>query len=480
MQLLCLIRHCSFLLFQHLSGSRAADYAARRAGGEQENLRRAQSHRESPPPAQQSSSYEARSFEWGADTGHSDSWSSERRPVSPDPRIVRRRSVDYASRRSGGDPENQRRSSSPVTQRRVSRDPAPQNGSYSSYTSNTSPSSLHPPQGGPKMDPRVQRRKSVNYEARRSGSTRGRSAPVRRSSSRRVSTRQVPSEPLTNANPTQYRSSSSEPHVLPRKSVDYSARRTGGDPENARRRIAASPGSAASRNPAPSVIQRKSVDYASRRSGGQEENLRRRSQDFSIPPGSGAPPQVPVTASEALERVRQLASRRRSVPDYASRRSSASAQEYNTRHRSTSSPPAPSASAPASSNGAAYDSNYSSNNGAARRAEERANKPYIARKSVPSYASRRSQDFPGRPGDPRRRRSMARFTLAEVKTALANRKRSLSGTSKLAAMCLNNACLVPIRLTCSSALVYVLLEVASECLRLHCFLNVQRMIHQEL
>lgn len=150
--------------------------------------------------------------------------------------------------------------------------------------------------------------------------------------------------------------------------------------------------------------------------------MRWRSADFSIPPGSGAPPDVPVTASEALERVRQMAARRRSTPDYAARRS-ASTDENNTgRHSSRRTPVAPPVAPPASGNG--HHSSLDHSNGTAQRAEQRANKPYIARKSVPSYASRRSQDFQGRPGDPRRRRSMARFTLAEVKSALANRKRN--------------------------------------------------------
>lgn len=163
--------------------------------------------------------------------------------------------------------------------------------------------------------------------------------------------------------------------------------------------------------------------------------MRRRSEDFSIPPGSGTPPEVPVTASEALERVRQMAARRRSTRDYASRRSASTDEHNNGRRSSMSSPVAPPSAPPvappASGNG--HHSSYDHSNGTAKRAEQRANKPYIARKSVPSYASRRSQDFQGRPGDPRRRRSMARFTLAEVKSALANRKRS-SG-AYLAASC---------------------------------------------
>jgi hypothetical protein len=419
-----------FLRFSIMNSSReplpcVADYGARRAGGEQENLRRAQ-RRESPPPAQQSSAYEQQSLGWGADTGREDSRHAERRSVAPDPRNVRRRSVEYASRRSGGDPENQRRRSSSAMPRHV---PPTQNGAYSSsYISDAAYSSLPPPADGPKMDPRVQRRQSVDYAARRSGSGRASSAPAQRSSRGHVITRQVPSEPSSSSGGS-YNSSShgASPHVVPRQSVDYSARR-GGDPENTRRRIAASP-SASTRALTPSVISRKTTDYASRRSGGQEENLRRRSQDFSIPPGSGSPPQVPVTASEALERVRQLAARRRSTPDYAARVSSTTQGYNNGLRRGSSSPTAaPRVALSASSNGV-HHSSYDHSNSTAKRAEERANKPYIARKSVPSYASRRSQDFTDhRPGDPRRRRSMARFTLAEVKTALANRKRSQSGT----------------------------------------------------
>lgn len=403
-----------------------ADYGARRAGGEQENVRRAQDHRESPPPAQQSSPYEEGASGWGADTGQADSWQADRPAASVDPRNARRRSVDYASRRGGSDPENQRRRrSSSAAQRRVSRSSPSQNGAQpSSYTSDSSYTSSLPPPSGPKIDPRVQRRQSVDYAARRSGSGRARSTPSNRSTSGPVSTRQVPSEPASS--PRDF-STRQTPRAMPRESVDYSARHARVDPENARRHIAASPASSTS-TPAPSVIRRKSGDYAARRSGGQEENLRRRSEEFSIPPGSGTPPQVPVTASEALERVRELAARRRITPDYAARRSSLSPDLTNGRRRSVSTPPvvppvAPPVAPPASSNGANHSS-YGHGNGTAKRAEERAAKPYIARKSVPSYASRRSEDFQGRPGHPGRRRSMARFTLAEVKSALANRKRS--------------------------------------------------------
>lgn len=98
---------------------RSTDYSSRRSGGDEENQRRSRDYR-SPtqaPPRQAPTSY---AQEPPVPSRTQNSYSAP--PAQPSqPRIVpKRQSVDYASRRSGGQEENLRRSrdfSSPGSKR---------------------------------------------------------------------------------------------------------------------------------------------------------------------------------------------------------------------------------------------------------------------------------------------------------------------------------------------------------------------------
>ena len=95
---------------------RSTDYSSRRSGGQEENQRRSGDYSSPTPRRQQqpSSSHAPQS------PASSQSYS----PRASTPRIERKRSFDYPSRRAGGQEENQRRSgdfTSPSGGRGVSR-----------------------------------------------------------------------------------------------------------------------------------------------------------------------------------------------------------------------------------------------------------------------------------------------------------------------------------------------------------------------
>eukprot|EP00892_Ulva_mutabilis_P010746 jgi/Ulvmu1/8043/UM004_0280.1 len=512
---------CSTALRRDLRRSarpRRPDYASRRSGSDEENVRRASRGNLSriKVSSPSTASPESPSLGWG--TQHqSDSHQSGNGGSAQDFRSQQRRSASYASRRSGSDPENERRrsgSSSPSffdsgaqptspssssdsrphvdqrVQRRRSIDRASRrNGSNGAGRRADSPS-MTPPQSArdtaspspahnsPHIDPRVRRRRSINYAARRSGSDGGSvrrrsttpakptSSPamdprverrrsmdyasrrsdsdVSRASARSSSPSTSPGDPprtayrdprvqrrasldyasrrsASNGSSARRRSPSShsppapassatparsmphmDPRVQKRRSIDYSGRRGGQDSDTGRRFVAPTAQQPPRQQGGHPYVQRKSADYASRRTGQDEENQRRRSGD-----GPGLPEST-AAAPSAAPQPRRSADRRRRTPDYAARRGG-----EVTRRRSSIYSRSPAAGA---RRGVAADAR--TNNGADERA--RSSKPYIARKAIPTYQSRRSRDFA------QRRRSM-RFTMKEVRSALEAHSRRTGG-----------------------------------------------------
>lgn len=284
-----------------------ADYASRRAGGEEENRRRSgdvyasQSSGRSPSPSAYDSSPPQTSYGTGAASRGT-------------PHVQRRKSQDYAARRAGGEDENRRRSqdtfaSSSSSYGASSQDRYARNGitveepEYRRseeryyYEEDEEEEEEKPVRGyggggggaRPRPSPQVLRRRSADYRARRSG---GQEENVRRS-------RDFSAPSSYSQNGARYEPERRESYDEPprRRSVDYSSRRGGGQEENRRRsgdQTFQPIGNAADRampRPNPQVQRRRSVDYAARRSGNQEENARR-SGDYRSP--GTAPPRRSV------------------------------------------------------------------------------------------------------------------------------------------------------------------------------------------
>lgn len=286
------------------------DYASRRSGGDPENTRRRSSSSFAPttvtqaPPRESLDVRLAKHRKKPANyasrrSGHSQGISRRvaagssaalsRPPI--DPRVARRRSVDYAARRSGAVRENQRSGTMPPLSTVVR-------------------SSTPPPRSGTTpIDPRVARRRSVDYAARRSGAT--------RENQRSGSMTALSSSGRPGSAPI-------DPRVARRRSVDYSSRRSGGVREGARRSGASgTSGSVTPRNAVPMdrrVARRRTVDYAARRSGATRENQRS---------GNGsAPRSASATGLDGMS-LRQPPIMRRRVPSYEARRS----RNYDTAHQ---------------------------------------------------------------------------------------------------------------------------------------------------
>jgi hypothetical protein len=181
---------------ERVARRRSVDYAARRSKSTRE-----QSHSRSPTPSPVSTSPLV-----VTPTPNP----SNSPPI--DPRVARRRSVDYAARRSGGDWENTRNRSSNFSS---SAPPTP---------ASSGPATGLQPSHGPQIDPRVARRRSVNYEARRSGGVQKmhRSLSVSKFDSR-----------LSPSNPAQG-GPKMDARVRNRRSVDYAARRSDSDGQEGR------------------------------------------------------------------------------------------------------------------------------------------------------------------------------------------------------------------------------------------------------
>jgi hypothetical protein len=252
----------SSLVDPRVARRKSIDYAERRSGAVREEQRRRSSSSSYSPPAPSTQT------SWDGPNQSSRSAPGGRAPT--DPRVARRKSVDYAARRSGGDAENARRRSSSYS--------PPQ--AASSYDRPASSGSA------PGVDPRVARRKSIDYSERRSGG-------VREEQRRRSSGSYSPPAQQSVASydrPASNGRAPVDPRVARRKSIDYSERRSGGVREDQRRQSSGSYSPPAQQStssydrPAsngrapmdPRVARRKSVDYSARRSGGEGENSRRR------------------------------------------------------------------------------------------------------------------------------------------------------------------------------------------------------------
>eukprot|EP00892_Ulva_mutabilis_P005596 jgi/Ulvmu1/3408/UM016_0026.1 len=373
------------------AGRRVSDYASRRSGSDEENRRRSRTSRDFGSTPQ--------NYTNGSGPRHQDDRAAASN-VKPSPSTLRRRSVDYSSRRPGNDDENARRGisrdfSSPTssrsstarndTRRRQSADyasPPPAPTASSVYN----PATQTPPRRSSSRPRIIPKRRSADYASRRSGSQEENqrrsgnySSPAQRSASSPSSqdsgyssteeydgsTTYEFSAPASAAPSTPARRSSSRPRIIPkRRSTDYPSRRPGNQEENqrrsgdfqsptpARRRSASQrvtpqpraeppyrgdtpalsnevPRRSSSR---PRVVpKRRSTDYPSRRPGNQEENIRR-SRDYESPMSradtDSQQRQAPVRVDPPRTPVR-----RRSSTDYGSRR--AGLDQENTRRRSS-------------------------------------------------------------------------------------------------------------------------------------------------
>ena len=254
---------------------RSVDYAARRSGRSGGGAERHRSGSTlppsslSPPPASASSDSD---FDGGAGG----------RPAM-DPRVARRRSVDYSARRSGrgstGGEVRSRHSAPPP--------PAPPARSPPPPAPETRPL---PARGGgtPPMDPRVARRRSVDYSARRSSNSRSSDAraPPRRSSSP-VPPPSAQEQPRQGGGGAPFSLDGSrlprpamDPRVLRRRSVDYSARRSGSERAGSNGVRAAAPRGDGERRQVP-VRRKQAPSYEARRSGDHTRQRRLR-QEYTL------------------------------------------------------------------------------------------------------------------------------------------------------------------------------------------------------